>query len=136
VEGSVSNIVQFSAYRRPKESAETERRTEIMMAIEMLRQQQHFFERRVPRAQLPVSDFKRGWMCAAAMIEHPQLAERIEIAFKSIIEEAMSRRAKGGKNSRKSWTPASDGFLLGIAKYVATGEVYRPRSSKDITASP
>jgi hypothetical protein len=28
-------------------------------------------------------------MCAAAMIEQPQLAERIEAAFKNIIEEVL-----------------------------------------------
>jgi hypothetical protein len=71
-------------------------------------------------------------MCAAAMIEHPQLAERIETAFKSIIEEAMHRRAKGGRNSRTPWTPASDGFLVGIARYVATGKVYRLSQMRDM----
>jgi hypothetical protein len=122
----VSNGVQLSAYRRPAASVECQRKGEIVMAIEMLQQEQHFFERRARKAQVPVSDFRRGWMCAAAMIEHAQLAERVEAAFESIIKEAMSRRAKGGKNSRQPRTPASDGFLLGIARYVATGKVYRP----------
>ena len=121
----MSNVIQFSAYERPAASAESQRRTEIAMAIEMLKQRHQFFESRARGAQVPVSDFKRGWMSAAAMIEHPQLAERLEAAFKSIIEEAMRRRAKGGKNSRSALNAASDGFLLGIARYVATGEVYR-----------
>jgi hypothetical protein len=53
---------------------------------------------------------------------------RIETAFKSIIEEAMRRRAKGGKNSRTPWTPASDGFLFGMARYVAMPRSQRPAS--------
>jgi hypothetical protein len=118
----MSNVIELSAYRRAEASLECQRKVEIAMAIEMLQQRGHFFERHEH-----ISDFRRGAMCAAAMIEHPQFAERIEAAFKYIIEEAMRRRAKGGKNSRKPWTPASDGFLFGITRYVATGKVYRPK---------
>lgn len=130
----MSNVIQLSEYRRPAVSAECQRKAEIAMAIEMLQRRQHFFERRARSAQVPVSDFRRGWMCAAAIIEHAKLAEMIEhcrsvemieAAFQSIIKEAMQRRATGGKYSRTPWTPTSDGFLHSIARYVATGKVYR-----------
>jgi hypothetical protein len=38
----MSNVIQLSAYRRPAPSVKSQRKGEIVMAIEMLQQRRHF----------------------------------------------------------------------------------------------
>jgi hypothetical protein len=68
--------------------------------------------------------FMRGRRLAEVMIERADQTT-IELAFQSLVREAMQRAARGGKRSRTPWTPVSDGFLQGIARFVATGEILR-----------
>jgi len=47
----------------------------------------------------------------------------LERAFNALVREAMQRAARGGKRSRRPWTPTNDGFLQAISRFVADGKV-------------
>jgi hypothetical protein len=67
-------------------------------------------------------DFMRGRKLAKALINKADSAA-LEHIFQALVFEAMQRAKRGGKRSRRPWTPANDGFLQAISRYVANGEV-------------
>lgn len=76
----------------------------------------------VPTNSYP-ADMKRGERFAAMTIEAmcaDQAVNRpLEVIFESIVEDAIRRRAKGGKGSR-TLPGAVCGYLHGLAKFIAS----------------
>ena len=67
-------------------------------------------------------DFMRGRRLAGVLIKKAD-SVALESAFNALLREAMQRATKGGKRSRRPWTPTNEGFLQAISRYVANGEV-------------
>jgi hypothetical protein len=70
------------------------------------------------------ADFQRGKAYAALTVDALQADGCgpliLEHVFASIVADAVARRAKGGRYSRRQLTPAADGFLHGLARYVTS----------------
>jgi hypothetical protein len=69
-------------------------------------------------------DFKRGCKLAGMAIQNAD-ARDLEHLFQVMVREAMQRAVKRGPGSRRVRTSVSFGFIFTIARYVATGEIWR-----------
>ena len=119
-----AQIIRFSDYAREgRPAAETEPTALDRLIVRTLADEAPAL---FARTAVPFEDFMRGRRLAEFMIERADQTT-IELVFQSLVREAMQRAARGGKRSRTPHTPGSDGFLQGIARFVATGEALKSR---------
>jgi hypothetical protein len=123
-----AQIIQLNAYRRagpqekPRRIRVRRKRSEVDPSF--------FALNPGARPKEHCRDFMRGRRLAELAIEQRDTCA-LQRTFEVLLREAMGRAVKGGKRSRTTWTPASYGFLEGLAYFLATGARRFERSPRN-----
>jgi hypothetical protein len=117
-----AQIIQFAARRNgspvPEKTDIKERKGAASRQTKAPRDDASFFA----FTDTGYGDFMRGRRLAGILIKKAD-SFALERAFHALVREAMQRAKRGGKRSRRPWTPTNNGFLQAISRYVANGEV-------------